>query len=108
MSWEFVKSDHYGFFCLVDQNGNDILIPDGQNDGDYPVCWMGEDMSDHVKRLIEVSPDLLAVCQHVERELCEITGNLRIDGYRSLANEIEALRTDIHDVISQIPEVTDE
>ncbi len=109
MAWEFVDNgEHYGFSCLVDQNGDDILVPDGQNDGDFPVCWMGEEMSDHVRRLIEVSPDLLALCQHVERELHELGNGLRLLGHNPIAIELETLRLDIHDVISQIPEVTDE
>ncbi len=107
MSWEFIESDHYGFSHLEDEEGNDILIPDGENDGDFPSCWLGEDMSNHVRRLIEVSPDLLALCQRVEQGLCETIGSLRIDGYLSMANELDSLRTDIHDVISQIPEVTE-
>lgn len=108
MAWKFVESDYWGFSCLVDQNGEEILVPDGEKGIHFPTCWMGEDMSDHVRRLIEVSPDLLALCQHVERELSVTIGDLRIDGELGMASELKALRTDIHDVISQIPEVTDE
>lgn len=106
MSWRFVESAYYGFSHLEDGEGNDILIPDV--DDDSLTCWMGEEMSDHVRRLIEVSPDLLAVCQHVERELRETIAGLGLEGELSMASELEILQTEIHDVISQIPEVTDE
>lgn len=111
MSWEFVESDYWGFTCLVDQNGNDILILDGQNDGDFPICWMGEDMSDHVRRLIEVSPDLLALCRRAEELSGDAAGRILMlgpNGNGILVDEIITLRADIHDVISQIPEASDE
>lgn len=111
MSWEFVDAGYYGFSCLIDENGDDILVPDGQNDGDLPICWMGEDMSDHVRRLIEMSPDLLALCRRAE----ELSGDaarrilmLEPNGNGILVDEIITLRADLNNVISQIPEVTDE
>lgn len=108
MSWRFVESDYWGFSHLEDGEGNDILVPDGENESDFPICWLGEEMSNHVRRLIEVSPDLLALCHRVEQGLCETIGSLRIDGALGLASELDILRTDIHDVISQIPEVPNE
>ena len=108
MSWRFIESNYWGFSHLEDGEGNDILIPDGENDGDFPSCWLGEDMPNHVRRLIEVSPDLLALCQRVERELRVIMGDLRMSGECGIASELEVLQTDIHDVVSQIPEVTNE
>jgi hypothetical protein len=40
-----------------------VLLPDGVNDGDQPITWMGEEMTDADAHLIASAPDLYAALE---------------------------------------------
>ncbi len=58
--WEWSNSSYYGFTSLWNpQTRQEVLVPGGRNDGDDPIVWMGEEMSDADRALIAAAPDLL-------------------------------------------------
>lgn len=70
--WEWVGSDHYGYSALWNpETRHEVLVTGGINDGDDPITWMGEELTDGDKSLIASAPELLealeslgCVCQH--------------------------------------------
>ena len=57
--WEWVESDEYGFSTLWNPETRvEILHPGGINDGDTPIVWMGEMLSDEDRLLMQASPDM--------------------------------------------------
>jgi|DEB0MinimDraft_6_1074348.scaffolds.fasta_scaffold131289_2 hypothetical protein len=58
--WEWIKSDEYGYSALVNADLNrEVIVTGGFNDGDAPITWMGEEMSNADARLIAAAPELL-------------------------------------------------
>jgi hypothetical protein len=57
--WEWVAHGEYGYSALTNSVNSEVLATGGFNDGDYPVTWMGEEMSDADARLIAAAPELL-------------------------------------------------
>ena len=53
--WEWVEGEH-GYSALCDADNNEIITTGGYNDGDYPIVWMGEEMTDEHKELISQAP----------------------------------------------------
>lgn len=50
----------YGYSALWNaETRAEVLVPSGFNDGDSPVTWMGEEMSEADARLIAASPKTL-------------------------------------------------
>lgn len=58
--WEWVVHGEYGYSALTNSVNSEVLATGGFNDGDYPVTWMGEEMSDADAHLIAAAPELLA------------------------------------------------
>ncbi len=51
--WEWIESpEGYGYSALVGADNAEVLVPGGINDGDCPITWMGEEMTDDDKDLI--------------------------------------------------------
>tara|TARA_R110000822_G_scaffold296527_1_gene418966 strand:+ start:360 stop:701 length:342 start_codon:yes stop_codon:yes gene_type:complete len=64
--WVWVKSRDYGYTALINPDtGVEVLTTGGINDGDDPITWMGEEMTDDDLALIAAAPDLLEVAQIV-------------------------------------------
>ncbi len=60
--WEWTRERHadMGYSGLWNaQTRQEVFVSGGRNDGDYPITWIGEDMSDADKALISAAPDLL-------------------------------------------------
>ncbi|MBL4766313.1 MAG: hypothetical protein JKY94_01070 [Rhodobacteraceae bacterium] len=56
--WEFLPSDHYGYAALWNpETREEILVTGGLNDGDEPITWMGEELSEANARLIAAAPE---------------------------------------------------
>lgn len=65
--WEFVASGEYGYSVLWNPESRDeILVTGGINDGDSPITWMGEELRDANRSLIEAAPDLYESLKAVE------------------------------------------
>lgn len=60
--WRFENHEWYGksVLCNPDTSAR-VLVPGGINDGDSPIVWMGEELSDANARLITASPELYEV-----------------------------------------------
>lgn len=80
--WEWIESPEYGYSALVGPNNAEVLVPGGINDGDTPITWMGEELSDEDRSLIEAAPDLLEACEMAVRELCAM--QIKIDDAQGL------------------------
>lgn len=66
--WEFVASGEYGYSVLWNPETRDeILATGGINDGDSPITWMGEELTDANRRLIEAAPDMFAALDRLAR-----------------------------------------
>lgn len=61
--WKFIKGRGYGYSMLVGAGDIEILTTGGYNDGDSPITWMGEELTEADKLLIEAAPNLLAACE---------------------------------------------
>ena len=62
--WRFVESPAWGYSTLWNpETREEVLVTEGQNDGDSPETWMGEELTDANRALIEAAPDLLAACK---------------------------------------------
>ncbi len=60
--WEWVEYE-YGYSVLWNPNtGEEILVADGVNDGDSPIVWMGEQLSEADRNLIKAAPDMFLAC----------------------------------------------
>ena len=58
--WTFVPSPAWGYSALWNPETRDeVLVPGGQNDEERPETWMGEELKDADRSLIEAAPDLL-------------------------------------------------
>lgn len=59
--WKFETSNWYGYSTLWNpETRQEVLVTGGRNDGDDPITWMGEDLSNADRAVIEAAPDLLA------------------------------------------------
>lgn len=66
--WEFVPSPEYGFSTLWNpETREEVLVTGGVNDGDEPITWMGEELSEANKRLIEATPIMFAALDRLAR-----------------------------------------
>lgn len=58
--WVFEPSRHYGYTTLWNPDTlEEVIATGGFNDGDSPVTWMGEEMSEGDRLLISAAPTLL-------------------------------------------------
>lgn len=58
--WKFIDSPAWGYSTLWNPDTRqEILVPDGRNEADHPETWMGEELTDDDKALIEAAPLLL-------------------------------------------------
>ena len=79
--WEFVESREYGYSTLWNpETREEILTPDGRNDGDSPITWMGEGAKKADLALILAAPDLLDALEAI----------LRYPGERSIRENARA------------------
>lgn len=59
--WVWQPSDEYGYSALWNPDTRtEVVTTSGRNDGDNPITWMGEEMSEADALLIAAAPDLLA------------------------------------------------
>jgi hypothetical protein len=64
--WRFVESPAWGYSALFNpETREEVLVTGGQNDGDSPETWMGEELTDANRALIEAAPDLLAALEEL-------------------------------------------
>lgn len=57
--WSWELSDHYGYSVLWNaEKREEVISTGGINDGDSPITWMGEEMTERNKNLIASAPDL--------------------------------------------------
>ena len=67
--WEFIPSSYYGYSTLWNpQTRQEIITTSGQNDGDHPITWMGEELQPADGYLIEAAPDLYAALNSIIRK----------------------------------------
>jgi len=60
----------WGYSTLFNPRTNqEVLTTGGQNDGDRPITWMGEDMTDADRDLIAAAPELLAFIEEIVGDL---------------------------------------
>ena len=75
--WKF-KEYEYGYSGLEGGDGEYIFYPDGYNDGDRPITWLGEEMTEVNRVMIENAPDdirdLLAEVEWLRGALESIAG----------------------------------
>lgn len=97
--WEFVASGEYGYSVLWNPETRDeILVTGGINDGDSPITWMGEELTDANRYLIESAPMLYEALQNLEYSdtgdcgMCPRCGYLRPEGHDPLCPTGNALR----------------
>ena len=68
--WEWRKSAWFGYSALINPSLNcDVLLAGGENDGDSPITWLGEEMSQCDAHLIAAAPDLY---EALEKALAEL------------------------------------
>ena len=93
--WEWVDSREYGYTALWNpETREEVLTPDGFNDGDRPITWMGEELTVEDKALIAAAPDMLKALQGGVRKL---------ETYVSVCpgdKELRELLTSWHDAIA--------
>jgi hypothetical protein len=86
--WKFETSGWYGYSTLWNPDTRqEVLVTSGRNDGDSPITWMGEELSDADRALIEAAPDLLAALEQLS-VLVEFT---EISSRDMEAHEFEAV-----------------
>ncbi len=57
--WEWEASGHYGYSVLWNpEKREEVINTGGINDGDTPITWMGEEMTEQNKNLIAAAPDM--------------------------------------------------
>jgi len=87
--WEWVTSKNYGYACLNAPSG-EVLYPNGIN-GDSPITWMGEEMSEADACLIAAAPDLLEALKEVVKLANEIHGHWYDDKEAKVGKCLRAL-----------------
>jgi len=77
--WKF-KEYEYGYSGLEGGDGEYIFYPDGYNDGDRPITWLGEEMTEVNRVMIENAPDdirdLLAEVERLRERAVKLEGLL--------------------------------
>src|ERR1700737_2142680 len=64
--WEFEPHRDYGYSTLWNpQTRQEVLTVGGRNDGEGPVVWMGEELSDADRRMIEGAPAMFAALEDI-------------------------------------------
>jgi hypothetical protein len=55
--WRWYESSEYGYASL-ESNDRVVLESGGMNEGDFPITWMGEEMTAADAALIATAPEL--------------------------------------------------
>ena len=87
--WEWVGSDHYGYSALWNpETRQEVLVTGGINDGDDPITWMGEELTDGDKGLIAAAPEILEELENANALIAILRSFLGPDNdYYALINE---------------------
>lgn len=63
--WRWDKSREYGY-ARLESDDCVVLEPGGMNDGDSPITWMGEEMTEADAALIVAAPELYAELERID------------------------------------------
>ena len=70
--WEWVEYE-YGFSVLWNPDTKEEIVDvSGVNEGDYPLVWMGEQLNDADRLLMQASPDMFEALGNICVKIAQI------------------------------------